>query len=71
MLETKFKVLFLIAILAFAAIPMMGILRGSILTPFEKSSNDSTDAVQSGSADPSKGSQEEPVREEMVMIPAG
>ena len=42
MLETKFKVLFLFAILAFAAIPIMGILRGSPLTPFEEAPADST-----------------------------
>ena len=43
MLETKFKVMFLLAVLAFAAIPIMGILRGTTLTPFEGSSADSTD----------------------------
>ena len=71
MLETKFKVLFLLAILAFAAIPIMGILRGSILTPFEKVSDDSGETIPAGAPDSSKQSQEEPVREEMVMIPAG
>jgi formylglycine-generating enzyme required for sulfatase activity len=71
MLETKFKVLFLIVILAFAAIPIMGILRGSMLTPFEKSSNDPTDTIPSEVVDPTKVSQEEPVREEMVLVPAG
>ena len=71
MLETKFKVLFLLAILAFAAIPIMGIFRGSMLTPFERSANDSTDATPSGAFDPSQVSREEPVREEMVSIPAG
>jgi hypothetical protein len=29
MLETKFKVAFLLAVLAFAALPIMGILRGT------------------------------------------
>ena len=71
MLETKFKVLFLLAILAFAAIPIMGIFRGTTLTPFEKSPADSTDAIPSGSLDPSQVSREEPVLEEMVSIPAG
>ena len=71
MLETKFKVLFLLAILAFAAIPIMGILRGTTLTPFEESPADSTDSTPSGSLDPSQVSREEPVREEMVSIPAG
>jgi formylglycine-generating enzyme required for sulfatase activity len=71
MLETKFKVLFLLAILAFAAIPIMGILRGTQLTPFEESPADSTDSAPSGELDPSQVSREEPVREEMVSIPAG
>jgi formylglycine-generating enzyme len=71
MLETKFKVLFLLAILAFAAIPIMGILRGSPLTPFEGSSTDSTNAVPTAVIDPSQVSREEPVQEEMVSIPAG
>jgi len=71
MLETKFKVLFLLAVLAFAAIPIMGILRGTTLTPFEESSNNSTDSTPSGSNDPSQVSREEPVLEEMVSIPAG
>jgi formylglycine-generating enzyme required for sulfatase activity len=71
MLETKFKVLFLLAILAFAAIPIMGILRGTTLTPFEESPADSTDSAPSGEFDPSQVPGEEPVREEMVSIPAG
>jgi formylglycine-generating enzyme required for sulfatase activity len=71
MLETKFKVLFLLAVLAFAAIPIMGILRGTTLTPFEESPVDSTDSTPPGSLDPSQVSREEPVREEMVSIPAG
>jgi formylglycine-generating enzyme required for sulfatase activity len=71
MLETKFKVLFLLAILAFAAIPIMGILRGSPLTPFEGASTDSTNAVPTATNDPSQVSREEPVKEEMVSIPAG
>src|SRR5215813_2967189 len=71
MLETKFKVLFLLAILGFAAIPIMGILRGSPLTPFEKAPAESTDVTPSESLDPSKASHEEPVREEMIVIPAG
>ena len=71
MLETKFKVLFLLAILAFAAIPIMGILRGTQLTPFEESPSNSTDSTPSGSLNPDGVSREEPVREEMVSIPAG
>ena len=71
MLETKFKVMFLLAILAFAAIPIMGILRGTTLTPFEAPSADSTDPTPSGPLDPSQVSHEEPIQEEMISIPAG
>ncbi len=72
MLETKFKLLFLFAILAFAAIPIMGIFRGRMLTPFENSSNDSPIVSPSGSSDPqSTAAPEEPVVEEMITIPAG
>jgi formylglycine-generating enzyme len=71
MLETKFKVLFLFAVLAFAAIPIMGILRGTQLTPFESASTDSTDAAPTATIDPSQVSREEPISEEMISIPAG
>jgi len=71
MLETKFKVLFLLAVLAFAAIPIMGILRGTTLTPFETSSVDSTDSAPSVPLSPDGVSHEEPILEEMVSIPAG
>ncbi|MEY4705411.1 MAG: hypothetical protein RL042_1616 [Nitrospirota bacterium] len=71
MLETKFKVLFLLAILAFAALPIMGIIRGTTLTPFEEPAADSTDAPSSAPLDPSRVSHEDPVPEEMLSIPAG
>jgi hypothetical protein len=35
MLETKFKVALLLIVLAFAALPVMGILRGTTTTPYE------------------------------------
>jgi formylglycine-generating enzyme required for sulfatase activity len=68
MLETKFKVAFLLVILAFAAFPIMGILRGTTLTPFESPPPDPTDAVQQK---PEPFAKEEPVQEDMVEIPAG
>lgn len=71
MLETKFKIVFLLAVLAFAALPIMGIIRGTTLTPFEAASPDSTDSSSPEPLDSSQGSREEPVREEMVSIPAG
>ena len=71
MLETKFKVMFLLAILAFAAIPIMGILRGTQLTPFEESQPSSPDSTPSVPLNPDEVSREEPVPEEMISIPAG
>jgi len=71
MLETRFKVLFLLAVLAFAAIPIFGILRGTTLTPFEVTSSDSTDSTPLESVNPSPVSLEEPVPEDMVPIPPG
>src|SRR5215470_12166134 len=67
MLETKFKVAFLLVVLAFAALPIMGILRGTTMTPFEEAPP-ADDAVPS-EAEPT--SNEDPIREEMVTIPAG
>src|SRR6476620_9772254 len=67
MLETKFKVAFLLVVLAFAAIPIMGILRGSIMTPFETV----PEATEDPSSEPESTANEEPLPEEMVVIPAG
>lgn len=71
MLETKFKIAFLLAVLAFAALPIMGIIRGTTLTPFEGAPADSTDAAPSESLNPSQALHEEPIQEEMVSVPAG
>jgi len=69
MLETKFKVAFLLAVLAFAALPIMGILRGTTSTPFEESS---PNQAEPGASSPdAAGSHEQPVDEAMVHIPAG
>ncbi|MEK7237743.1 MAG: formylglycine-generating enzyme family protein [Nitrospirota bacterium] len=71
MLETKFKVLFLMVLLVFASLPIMAIIRGTTLTPFEDSPNDTTDANPPEPFDSSQVSREEPVPEDMVSIPAG
>jgi formylglycine-generating enzyme len=68
MIETKFKVAFLLAVLAFAALPIMGILRGTTLTPFEEVPSGSTDVAE---PEVESGSKEEPIQEEMITIPAG
>ena len=67
MLETKFKVAFLLVVLAFAALPIMGILRGTVLTPYEETPPAEDVSVPEGDS----AANEEPVAEEMVTIPAG
>lgn len=66
MLETKFKIAFLFVVLAFAALPIMGILRGTIMTPYEEAAptEDALSELESATND-------EPIPEEMVTIPAG
>jgi formylglycine-generating enzyme len=64
MLETKFKVAFLLAVLAFAALPIMGILRGTTSTPFEDVLPEPSEQSSSETAAP-------PIDEQMVLIPAG
>ncbi len=68
MLETKFKLAFLFVVIAFAALPIMGILRGTTLTPFEEAP---PATVDSGPSEPEPTSNEAPINEEMVTIPAG
>jgi len=68
MLETKFKVAFLIVILAFAALPIMGILRGTTLTPFEETPPEPVDIDH---PEPESVAKETPLEDEMVVIPAG
>ena len=68
MLETKFKIAFLLVVLAFAALPIMGILRGTIMTPYEDAPQATDD---SQSSEPDSAANEEPIPEEMVTIPAG
>jgi len=69
MLETKFKVAFLLAVLAFAALPIAGIFRGTTLTPFEESTPEQNNVTES--EDDAAASKDEPIKEEMVTIPAG
>jgi sulfatase modifying factor 1 len=67
MLETKFKIAFLLVVLAFAALPIMGILRGTVLTPYEETPQETEESASSVES----AAHEEPVPEEMVTIPAG
>jgi formylglycine-generating enzyme required for sulfatase activity len=69
MLETRFKVVFLLAVLFAASLPIIAILRGTISTPFEseapRSENDSLSSA------PDSSLPEQPLEEELVVIPAG
>ena len=67
MLETKFKIAFLLVVLAFAALPIMGILRGTMMTPYEVV----PEPMEGTSSEPESATNEEPIPEEMVEIPAG
>lgn len=68
MLETKFKVVFLLVLLACAAMPIIAILRGTTVTPYEKPVPGTGAEVESV-ADRDPG--EDPIPDEMVTIPAG
>ena len=68
MLETKFKIALLLAVLAAASLPIMGILQGTIFTPYEQNpAYVETDHHVDTEASPG----DEPIAEEMVLIPAG
>ncbi len=68
MLETRFKVVFLIVVLLFAAMPIIAILRGTTTTPFEENDPGSQASVQPGDV---PAATEMPLDEGMVLIPAG
>ena len=68
MLETKFKVAFLLAVLFLAALPILGILRGTTPTPFEEPPSGQIEVEGSESE---VAPQVEPISEAMVTIPAG
>src|SRR6188768_2232006 len=68
MLESKFKLVFLFVLLACAAMPIVAILRGTTVTPYEEPvAGTGADVVST--ADSATG--EEPIPDEMVTIPAG
>lgn len=68
MLDAKFKLVFLFVVLACAAMPIIAILRGTTLTPYEKSTTETSAGVE---VETNVASGEEPIREEMVAISAG
>lgn len=72
MLETKFKVAMWLTVLFMASLPIMGILRGTKLTPFEQDPSSVTqEAGSSSDFAVSNSSNDQPVAEDMVTIPAG
>jgi formylglycine-generating enzyme required for sulfatase activity len=66
MLETKFKVAILLVVLFMASLPVMGILRGTSLPPVDPTLPQSPEPTAQPAA-----TNETPVAEEMVAIPAG
>ncbi|MGC4099367.1 MAG: formylglycine-generating enzyme family protein [Nitrospira sp.] len=68
MLESKFKLVFLLVVLACAAMPIIAILRGTTVTPYEKPASETSAEVES-MAESTPG--EDPISAEMVTIPAG
>lgn len=70
MLETKFKIAFLLVVLAFVSFPVMGILRGTTPPP-EAPPAPGENSPPASTASSQPGPNEVPVPEEMVPIPAG
>ena len=68
MLDSKFKLVFLFVVLACASMPIIAIMRGTTVTPYEKQESGTTVDVESV-AGSTPG--EEPISDEMVTIPAG
>jgi formylglycine-generating enzyme required for sulfatase activity len=68
MLESKFKLVFLFVVLACAAMPIVAILRGTTVTPYEEPTSGATADVELV-AESAPG--EEPIPSEMVTIAAG
>lgn len=69
MLETRFKVIFLIVVLFAASLPLIAIFRGTTSTPFEAEPQSAEQAPASST--PESSIPEEPLAEELVTIPAG
>jgi len=66
MLETRFKIAFLVVVAIFASFPILGILRGTSLPPVEPDLPQVPDAATSAA-----GGDDAPIDDVMVAIPAG
>lgn len=71
MLETRFKIALLVVVALFASFPIMGILRGTSLTPFETQDSGLSSTDESEREDGAPVEQEPPVPDDMVLIKAG
>ena len=69
MLETRFKIAFLIAVLLFTSVPLVAILRGT--SPPPQAPIDSPDSASMPSDVPDDSHDQVPIEEEVVRIPAG
>ena len=70
-MDSRFKFIFLIAILFMTGLPVMGILRGTNPPPSEPQGQMASSSESPGGFTKSVGTEEEIVKEEMVFIPAG
>lgn len=68
MLDSKFKFVFLLVVLACAAMPIVAIMRGTISTPYEAQMSGAGVEVEPV---PESVPGEDPIPDEMVTIPAG
>lgn len=71
MLETKFKIAFLVAVLFFTSLPLIGILSGTSRTPKEDVPAGPSHEAAGLGAEPASTGREQPISEAMVEIPAG
>lgn len=69
MLESRFKVVFGLTVLVFASLPIIAILRGTTVTPFEEPPDGGQDSAKSSV--PSNEGEEAPLSDDMVLIPGG
>lgn len=70
MLETKFKVVFLLTVLLFTSLPVIGILRGTTPPPQDPAPQASPNDAASRSVETAPPA-DEPIKEDMVRVPAG
>lgn len=68
MLETKFKIALLLAVLAAASLPIISIIQGPVFTPYEQGSAYVENVEHTGTG---SSSNDAPIAEQMVFVPAG